>query len=909
MMVMIALRRARRDAGVLLVWIALVAFAVLLAIAGPRLQKDTVDSSARQAVATAGSATDVLVGAHVGDARDSFLTPVKASDILALAQAIPGRLPAALRTVYAGSALAVVSPSTRMTSLDGVATSSRPVDVQLDLLTPQNEKTLAYAAGVAPASSGPSSDVDVVVSATAAEAAGLTVGSVAQVSTIPVASADSGSHQLNLRVVGIVNDTSGASGDASPWRDMSTVWKPVVPDDRDATAPIQIAVLASAAGVESASARYSDSFSATLRIRLRPAAFTDALERQVGASIVALAAHSHGLNGDVHGQLSVSSEYGPALADYPATAGAATAQISIVAAGVLGAAAALILLVSNLLVARRAADTALERARGASLGSIGGRALAESAVFGVIGAAMGALVALGLRALPIVQPWLVLAVGVVALLAVPMQTVVAARSTWAGRRVPANRADRVEAQRRVRARRIAVELTLIALAVAAFTALLRRGLLETGSNGVDPLLASAPLFIAVVVTIVVLRIYRWPLLLAAAAGRRSMGALGLLAAVRAQRSIAVLPLLALTISVALAVGAGLLGSTVTTGQEAASWQRVGADVRVDAPVSTAQAARVAKAPGVTGESTYFDRDGIQLRLGTGTGFATLVAVEPGFGPFIERAPGSGVDLADVGSLDRLSKATPASSPLPIVLDAGLASEVSGSDIGMYYGHTFVPVRVVGTISDAQAGYLAAPFLYVDRDALAQRLGHPVAAGAILIDGPGALAAARALAAPTSAVHTRAAWLTTRQARAEVGGVAGAISLAMISAAILAALALIVTVLGGARERGRSLSLVRTLGLRASAGTWLALAELAPVVLAALVGGVVAGIGMVLLLEPAMGLRALTGGLGNPPPTVSAPILVALVSGAILLLLGAVVIEFAIRRRDRLSEVLRVGETA
>jgi putative ABC transport system permease protein len=153
---------------------------------------------------------------------------------------------------------------------------------------------------------------------------------------------------------------------------------------------------------------------------------------------------------------------------------------------------------------------------------------------------------------------------------VPVQTVLLVRGTWVGRKVPANRSDRVDLERRARVRRIAVELTVVALAVAAFVSIATRGLLETQTDGVDLLLASAPLLLAATITIIVLRVYRLPLTLGIAAGRRSIGALGLLAAVRAQRSIAVLPLLALTLAVALAVGGGLLASTVSAGRHRGS---------------------------------------------------------------------------------------------------------------------------------------------------------------------------------------------------------------------------------------------------------------------------------------------------------------------------------------------------
>jgi putative ABC transport system permease protein len=122
------------------------------------------------------------------------------------------------------------------------------------------------------------------------------------------------------------------------------------------------------------------------------------------------------------------------------------------------------------------------------------------------------------------------------------------------------------------------------------------------------------------------------------------------------------------------------------------------------------------------------------------------------------------------------------------------------------------------------------------------------------------------------------------------------------------IALIATALAGARDRGRSLSLLRTLGMRAGLGWWLALAELLPVVVASLIGGIVAGVGMLVLLEPSLGLQVLAGGESNPPTVISPGLIIGLVIAAIVLLVVAIVAETLAYRRDQLSEVLRVGES-
>jgi len=126
--------------------------------------------------------------------------------------------------------------------------------------------------------------------------------------------------------------------------------------------------------------------------------------------------------------------------------------------------------------------------------------------------------------------------------------------------------------------------------------------------------------------------------------------------------------------------------------------------------------------------------------------------------------------------------------------------------------------------------------------------------------------------------------------------------------VLALIGLIASVLSGARTRRRALSLLRTLGMSPRLGWWLALSELAPVVLAALVGGVAAGVAIILTLGPSFGLETLAGG-ADPPPLVIAPWVIAgVVAGAIVLALVAMLVEVVAHRRDRLSDVLRVGES-
>jgi putative ABC transport system permease protein len=157
------------------------------------------------------------------------------------------------------------------------------------------------------------------------------------------------------------------------------------------------------------------------------------------------------------------------------------------------------------------------------------------------------------------------------------------------------------------------------------------------------------------------------------------------------------------------------------------------------------------------------------------------------------------------------------------------------------------------------------------------------------------------------VYSRASWLADRHDRALVAGVRDLMIASTGSVALLALIALIASVLASSRRRGRTLALLRTLGMNRRLGWWLALSELGPVVLASVLGGSVAGVLAVVVLVPSFGLESLTGGIGSPDLSLSPAVLVAVAAAAVVVAGLATLVEVAVHRRDKLSSVLRVGE--
>jgi putative ABC transport system permease protein len=898
----------------LFAWTALVAFVILLALAAPRQLTETIDRGARQAVADAGPASDILIRVPVG-LPGPGLPPVEApGQVVGFVQGIKQNLPPAILQVFGSTTAAVLGTPLSITSVTGVS-GLTTTQVQLGMLTAANGKGLIVTSGRLPQSGtvdSANSPIEIALSVADARAAGLHVGSILNVPSAPGQTTAAGQPATALKVVGILE--RGTSGTAN-WLDTPSVWTPNEPPTADAVQALGITALTGPAGLTRATIEFGEQFSGYIRVHVNPQRFSGDIEPRVADELAVLTVNSGSLQDESGAPVVVSSRLGDALSAYPSQARAALAQMSLVLASLLGVAIAVLVLVSRLVVLRRGRELALERARGASLPSIVARIVVESIAVTVIAGVTGILLATAIEPGPVENYGVLLLALGVGLLAAPVQAALLLRGQWVGRKTPANLRARLELRKRANARRVAAELTVLVLAIAAFLSLLNRGLLETATNGIDPLLEAAPLLFVVVVALLVLRLYPWPVRAIAAIGRGTRGALGVLGAARAERAISVLPLLALTLAVSLAVGGGVLIASVDGGQVAASWQRVGADARVDALVTSDEVASISDQPGVTAVGAAEVSVGVPVLFGSSTELPTMFAIDRSLPGLISHLPADSGESNDVASLRKLAAATPATARLPVVLDTQLARHLATKNIAMDYGSTKIEMRVIGVTNVESTGYEQGPFFYVDLHSLKQRLQSASTSdpslstpNTVLIMGPGATHAATSLGVVKADIQSRSDWLRDQRRLALVEGPQQTMLLATVAVALLAMIALVATALAGARDRGRSLSLLRTLGMRAGLGWWLALAELLPVVAASLIGGVVAGVGMIVLLEPSLGLRVLSGGESDPPTAISPDLIVGLVIGAIVVMAVAIVAELLVYRRDQLSEVLRVGES-
>ncbi|MFJ3585105.1 FtsX-like permease family protein [Streptomyces sp. NPDC090127] len=541
----------------------------------------------------------------------------------------------------------------------------------------------------------------------------------------------------------------------------------------------------------------------------------------------------------------------------------AIATVVAVAAFGIGAVAAVVLaMTGGLFAARRAAELALLRSRGGSLAGIGVRLFGETAVLAAPAAALGLLLAT--LALPAARLLPALAAaGAVALLsalALPLRALFLHRRPLAH----GGREDLVDA-RPTRGRTVA-ELTVLALAVGAVVALRRRG---TGDSG-DHLISSAPVLVALIAALVLVRLYPLPLRWAARPARRLRGAVGFLSLARAGRSSATgaLPLLALLVALSTAAFGGSVLAGVAEARDRAALLETGADARVTgnadlAPLTDGLTEAVRGTAGVTDVTTAQVEYGVELPSGTGRSpelrTTALVGVDPesytrlagrtGFGPFPAEL------LKSSGSADDGGKRV-----LPAIASPAVAERLGTEPRALEAAAGDFTVRVVAVRSSTPA-LPEEDFLLVAGADLPRGEDTVLLASGPAMDGT-ALRKTVTEKSPDFAVvlrtERRAAYVDSpMQSGAE------RIYLAAIGAgAGYAVLALLLSLMQSAPERATLLARLRTMGLTRRQGRRLLGLEALPQALLAATGGTLVGWATILLLAPGVDLVRLS--LAMPP---------------------------------------------
>ncbi|MFC4112921.1 FtsX-like permease family protein [Nonomuraea zeae] len=570
------------------------------------------------------------------------------------------------------------------------------------------------------------------------------------------------------------------------------------------------------------------------------------------------------------------------LDDFRAALATAQTVMYLVLGGLLVVALGVIVLAVQLLADRMDHTLTLARARGGSLRQVAGTAAALTGLAVTPAAAAGYALSYFVPgpALPIVHAGPVLVV-------VTAVGFAAARIALTHRAPLHERRDDVAATR-PSARRITLEVLVVVLALAGAYLLRARGLAGAGPGadraGQDPFLLLVPIALTFAAALVTLRCYPYPLRLLvrlAARGRAAVPFLGLTRAARA-RSATALPVLILLPALGVSVFAAVISGGIASTQQLASWQSVGAPIKLTSKIEIPEPAieQVRRAAGVE-----------QVVL------AQTARVQVGYGA--ERAEAIAVDVAQ---WQRLLQDAPISLP---ALSGGTSALVSPDlrgrgtlEIGWQSRLKLTPR---GVIDSVPGFYTTGKFVVVPLSVQVRP-----AVNTLLIKGDASPDELRRLV-PSATVESQQAALRAIQDDPLTTTVRWTLVVVTVALAAYALVAVVLSLVIGAADRARAVSFLRTLGLSDRQAQRLTVLEILPMILVTALVGLGLGLGLPAALGPGVDLSSYAGDVpvGDYSPDLVTP--AALAAGlAAVAVLGAYA-HIVIGRRRNLGAVLRVGD--
>ncbi|MDG4808650.1 ABC transporter permease [Micromonospora sp. WMMD1120] len=898
--------RGRADAGPLLLTAAVIAAVVLLAGAVPALLRVAADDAVQDAVRRAG--TDSNVRVHADWARDDGPTGGRvrtarlADDVDDLRARATDALGPDLDAALLPPVAVVDGPI--LTVTDGTA----PRTFHFTYLAGDaGGPAVTWVAGTAPGAAVPDEFVEtssdgppwpVQVGLSEADAAALDLG---PGDRIPVV--DGQGHDRDVRISGIYRPADGTD---PAWRLAPALLRPV--PGADGVGITRFAGLLSRDSLPDARlAVDEDQLRRTIHFAPEPAALTWDSTATLAARVVTLKAAS-GSSGARDDSLRWESQLDATLRDARGRVGAALAQAAVLLVGMLTATVLVLLLAADLLARRRTPVLGAARQRGAALPDLGAELVIESAVVSVSAAAVGLVLArVGTTGVSWAWAAPVVLAGVVA---APAFGTLAASRASRDRRQPANPAARRWMRATGQLRRAAVEAAVLAAAVAALVTLHQGGLLPVAADGQpgaltgDLILPTSFLALgALVGALVLLRLLPLGARLALRQALRSRRPLAVFGAARAATTAGrALPLLVLVSTTALASFALILSGTVTRGLADGAWSTVGADARLDVAADAeaatpALAERIAAAPGVGQVVVARVTDSARVFSESAPLTPRLVVVDAAaFQRLLASTP-----LPDAPALARLT--APGSGDVPALVRSSGGAPRIGTRLQLPREDApAIRLAVVGTAPPVGG---AGDVVIVDATALG-RAGLPAVPNTVWVTGPGA-ARAVSNSGVAADVVLRADVLREQRVAPLTAGLLGLSWTAVAVLLALGVLGLALAAAAGASERWQTLTRLRTLGLRPRDARWVAAGELLPPVVVAAVCGPLLGVLLARLTLGPLDLRLLTGQAADPTAVVPWWLLGLLGAALVAAAATVVPVESTLRRRDRLSEVLRAGE--
>ena len=881
---------------------------VLAATAGPREAQATgllgvqqMMNGLPQVEKTIVVATDyVSVNSALQDVSQQVsLTPANLDDVTAQLHRDFGAGPLPLAPQSADWAVMTSGPRGVLSSLP--ALQGIPAQVEVTYPYPVADH-MRLVAGSMPDTS-PASGIQVVVTAQTASAWGLRPGS--QVAVIaPLQTTISGngppspSFKLNLDVTGIVEPTDP---DSSFWKadpllaapnlyvSQSKLWEGAFIAD-----PGEITTMQEIFGLAGLSIRWDFPVATTGLRAQAPALYSEM--KQLTLQTPQLT----GLLAPMSNALSTSSALLGPLAALVAVSNGVNVLLWMVYVGLAVAGVVMMLLAARMVAARRSAEMAVRRARGASLAHLFWRASFGAAVAAVPAAAVAWALAVLLVPGPGPTGWVAWWPGIATLAVAIVGPGVAA--AWQHRLARRRRSVGRERARWPRrwATRVIFEVTACAAAIGGVIVLRQQG------GGGDLYTSAAPLLVAVPAVIVVLRLYQ-PLLrgLARASARRR-GAIGFLGLTRAAQATATLALPAITLVLTLTMAAFtiMVRDAVVRGEIAASWQETGADVAITySPGFGADPAAVrafAAVPGVQHAATAVE---LPLDL-TGGERVTAIAVDPAsYAALVASTEGySPVNPA-------LLTQAPGRAAVPVLASPAAAAILGrgGSvPIAAQQGLPALRVRVSGELQSTPALPGGGTFLVLPLSAIGG-VGAPV--NVLLLTGP-SIDVSRLHAVQATTPGADDLTITTRsQVLQELTGAPlqhGTFlifTLAIVCALALALAVMLLELALSTADRELTMAKLATMGLDERQRIRLSVLETFPAIAASAVAAVACAIALPRLVAPAINLSAFTQSQATVPLRPDFASFLLPLAG--LLVVTVIALAYEIRsRRGRVAATLR-----
>ncbi len=402
--------------------------------------------------------------------------------------------------------------------------------------------------------------------------------------------------------------------------------------------------------------------------------------------------------------------------------------------------------------------------------------------------------------------------------------------------------------------RDAVQLVIVALAVAVTAVVLRREALDP----LDPVtLLLAPLVGAAggVLVMRLLQVVVGGLRLATRGSRPVAPVVGLSQAASMGQQV-VVACIAIVLAVSSAVLGVSVGDTLRSNAERTGWEQVGADTLVVADgLNDDIVAQVSALPGVDSVAAVFSADSISLDTRTGIEGVRVIGVDPealaaagAEGPLQVEVPQSGGgELRAIASPD-------------LVLDGEIAE--------LRYAQSVVPLRVTGRVSRIPGVTNGESFIAVDLASLAAAVNRTLAiydtlliAGDVDVDAVAAIVHERA---PDAVVESRQHVVDLQLGQPVVERTIRVLEAVTAVAALVAVFAVVLVVALGAPTRRRTSTLLRAIGADPGQARRSAVLGLVPVIGAACLAAAVCGVVLTAVAGRGLDLASLTETLASLP---------------------------------------------